>query len=85
MVLKSCEDSSLLQSFYYVLVDDALLVVQIDTVERGEVGYDIYESLRTKDTDLKEDCDCLYKAVEYKISNIIPKVYRDKGCICYSH
>ena len=41
LVLKSCEDISLLQSFFDVLADDALLVVQIDTAERGEAGYDI--------------------------------------------
>lgn len=78
LVLKSCEDNSLLQSFFDVLADDALLVVQIDTAERGEAGYDINEPLRTKDTDWKEYCDYLYKAVEYKISNIIPETYRDK-------
>ena len=38
LVLKSCEDISLLQSFFDVLADDALLVVQIDTAERGEAG-----------------------------------------------
>ncbi len=55
LVLKSCEDISLLQSFFDVLADDALLVVQIDTAERGEAGYDINEPLRTKDTDWKEE------------------------------
>lgn len=49
LVLKSCEDNNLLQSFFDVLADDALLVVQIDTAERGEAGYDINEPLRTKD------------------------------------
>ena len=76
--MKSCEDNNLLQSFFDVLADDALLVVQIDTAERGEAGYDINEPLRTKDTDWKEYCDYLYKAVEYKISNIIPETYRNQ-------
>lgn len=78
LVLKSCEDNSLLQSFFDVLADDALLVVQIDTAERGEAGYDINEPLRTKDTDWKEYCDSLHEAVESKISNIVPEAYRDK-------
>lgn len=78
LVLKSCEDKCLLQSFFDVLAEDALLVVQIDTAERGEVGYDIPEPLRTKDTDWKEYGERLYIAVKNRISDIIPESYRDK-------
>lgn len=78
LVLKSCGDEYLLEPFFDVLADDALLVVQIDTAERGEAGYDITVPLRIKDTDWKEYCDQLYAAVEHKITEIIPEAYRDK-------
>lgn len=78
LVLKSCEDNCLLGAFFDILADDALLVVQIDTAERGEVGFDINAPLRTKDLDWKEYCVCLREAVKNKISNIIPEAYRDK-------
>ena len=78
LVLKSCEDNCLLGAFFDVLADDALLVIQIDTAERGEVGFDINAPLRTKDIDWKEYSVCLREAVKNKISNIIPEAYRDK-------
>ena len=45
LVLQSCGDERLLQPFFDGLTEDALLVVQIDTAERGEAGYDIAEPL----------------------------------------
>lgn len=57
---------------------DALLVVQIDTAERGEAGYDIAEPLRTKETDWKAYSEQLYSNVKSKITEIIPEAYRDK-------
>lgn len=78
LVLKSCGDEHLLQPFFEGLVEDALLVVQIDTAERGEAGYDIVEPLRTKDTNWQEYCDQLYTTVENKITKIVPEAYRNK-------
>ncbi|WP_235817121.1 TetR family transcriptional regulator [Bacteroides ndongoniae] len=78
LVLKSCGDEHLLQPFFDGLMGDALLVVQIDTAERGEAGYDIAEPLRTKDTDWKAYSEQLYGNVKSKITEIIPEAYRDK-------
>lgn len=78
LVLKSCGDERLLQPFFDGLAEDALLVVHIDTAERGEAGYDIAEPSRTKGTDWKEYCDRLYAAVENKITGMVPEAYRNK-------
>ena len=78
LVLQSCGDERLLQPFFDGLTEDALLVVQIDTAERGEVGYDIAEPLRTKGTDWREYCEQLHATVKQKIVEIVPEAYRDK-------
>ena len=52
--------------------------LNIDTAERGEAGYDIAEPLRTKETDWKAYSEQLYSNVKSKITEIIPKAYRDK-------
>lgn len=78
LVLKSCGDHHLLQAFFDGLTEDALLVVQIDTAERGEAGYDIAAPLRTKDTDWKEYSVQLHTIVGQKIAEIVPEAYRNK-------
>ena len=78
LVLQSCGEERLLKPFFDGLAEDALLVIQIDTAERGEAGYDVAEPLRTKGTDWKEYCDQLYAAVKHKIVEIVPKAYQEK-------
>lgn len=78
LVLKSCSDECLLQSFFDMIEEDAVLIVQIDTAERGEVGYDIPEPQRTKGIDWKLYSEQLYTGVHEKIASIVPEVYRNK-------
>lgn len=78
LVLQSCGDEHLLQTFFDGLAEDALLVVQIDTAERGEAGYDIAQPLRTKGNDWKAYSEQLYAIVKSKINEIVPETYRDK-------
>ena len=76
LVLESCGDKKLLEAYFDAFEEDALLIVQIDTAERGEVGYDITKPFRTKDTDWKEYSYELRKKVIEKISRIIPEEYQ---------
>lgn len=78
LVLQSCGDDSLLTSFFEGLDEEALLIVQIDTAERGEVGYDIPNFNREKDMEWKAYSEQVYAAVKEKIVSIIPEKYRKK-------
>lgn len=78
LVLKSCADECLLQSFFDMIEGDAMLIIQIDTAERGEIGYDIPEPQRTKGINWKAYSECLYTVVRGKIASIIPEKYRNK-------
>ena len=76
LVLESCGDEDLLRAYFDSFVDDALLIVQVDTAERGEKGYDVLEPVRTKGVDWKEYTDRLRDAVKGKISEMVPESYR---------
>lgn len=79
LVLNSCENELLLKSFFDIIdPEENLLIVQIDTAERGEAGFDISQPQRNKDTDWKTYSEQLYTTVKEKIASIIPACYRDK-------
>lgn len=78
LVLKSCEDKNLLQSFFDFIDEDSILIIQIDTAERGESGYDIFTPLRSKDTNWKQYSDEIRTAVKNKITSLLPEEYREK-------
>ena len=78
LVLESCQNEDLLYTYFESFPEEALLVVQIDTAERGEAGYDVPKPLRTKDTEWKTYSEQLFSAVKEKISQIIPNAYREK-------
>lgn len=42
LVLESCGDKDLLDAYFENLEEEALLIVQIDTAERGEKGYSVW-------------------------------------------
>jgi hypothetical protein len=78
LVLQSCKDEALLQSFFN-LYDDALLIVHIDTAERGDAEYDVREPQRTgTGIDWAEYSEQLYENVRQHISALIPALYRDR-------
>ena len=78
LVFESCQNEDLLYTYFESFPEEALLVVQIDTAERGEAGYDVPKPLRTKDTEWKTYSEQLFSAVKEKISQIIPNAYREK-------
>lgn len=78
LVLESCKDENLISSFFDLLDGEALLVVHIDTAERGEVGYDIPEPQRTGHPDWKEYSSVLRDNVRQKLKQLIPERFREK-------
>lgn len=76
LVLKSCEDEALLSAFFDAIEDDALLIVQIDTAEHTEVGYDVPSPLRERDMDWKAYSEELRRQVKLKIATLLPEAYR---------
>lgn len=84
LVLESCGDNDLLDAYFENLEEEALLIVQIDTAERGEKGYDIPEPQRTKHTDWAEYSLQLRNKVVEKIAFIVPETYRSRiACNCH--
>lgn len=78
LVLESCKDENLICTFFDMLDDEALLVVHIDTAERGEDGYGINEPQRTGHPDWKEYSRLLRENVIQKLRNLLPERFRDK-------
>lgn len=78
LVLDSCGDECLLASYFEGLAEDARLIVQIDTAERGEADYGVSHPVRTGKVDWKAYSEQLYEAVREKISRMVPKAYREK-------
>lgn len=78
LVLQSCNNEQLLASFFEAIDDEAILIVHIDTAERGERNYDVHEPQRTGHPDWKEYSQELRNNVKKKIEELIPERHRDK-------
>lgn len=78
LVLQSCNNEQLLASFFEVIDDEAILIVHIDTAERGERNYDVNEPQRTGHPNWKKYSLELRNNVKKKIEALIPECYRAK-------
>lgn len=78
LVLESCKDEDLLGAFFDDIEDDALLIVHIDTAERGQVGYDVNEPVRTGNMDYAEYAELVRANVRRKIESLIADPYRNR-------
>lgn len=78
LVLQSCNNEQLLVPFFEGIDDEAILVVHIDTAERGEKNYDVLEPQRTGHPNWKEYSRELRNNVKIKIETLIPERHRDK-------
>ena len=78
LVLQSCNNEQLLVPFFEGIDDEAILVVHIDTAERGEKNYDVLEPQRTGHPNWKEYSRELRNNVKIKIEALIPERHRDK-------
>lgn len=78
LVLEECKREETLIRFFDAFDEERYLVVQIDTAERGEVGYDVVAPLRTGNMDWKCYCQVLRLNVLEKIKGQIAERYRDR-------
>lgn len=78
LVLESCKDESLISTFFELFDGDNIMIVHIDTAERGEVGYDIIEPQRTGHLDWKAYSKELRDKVKCKVEVLLPERFRGK-------
>jgi len=55
-----------------------IVVIHIDTAERGEANYNVTEPARTRDTDYTTYSEQLRENVKSKIQSLIPERYHEK-------
>ena len=77
LVMKSCQDEALLDAFFNTLDEDVLLVLHIDTAERGNEGYDVTKPQRTGHPDWKEYSLQVRANVKAKMEYLVPEQYRE--------
>ena len=78
LVLDSCKDEDLLSGFFEDIDGDAIIIVHIDTAERGQKGFDIVEPQRGKDIDFVAYSESLREKVCAKMETLIPEKFRQR-------
>jgi len=78
LVFESCKDESFLSAFFDTLEGEAMLIVHVDTAERGMKGYEVNEPQRTKGVDYAVYTEQLRLNVMQKINALIPEAYRER-------
>ena len=78
LVFESCKDECLMSAFFGTLEGEAMLIVHVDTAERGLKGYEINQPQRTKAVDYAEYTEQLRISVMQKVNEIIPEIYRER-------
>lgn len=78
LVMQSCEDEELIEGFFELIDGEALLVVHIDTAERGEAHYGVTDPQRTGHPDWKEYSRSLRDNVRTKLLTLIPERFRKR-------
>jgi len=78
LVLESCQDEHLMSGFFEELDGEALLVVHIDTAERGEKGFDIQAPMRSRKTNYSRYSETLRENVRNKLTTLIPERFQEK-------
>lgn len=75
LVFNSCQDEDKLAAFFEDIEGDTILIVHVDTAERGLKGYDIPEPQRTGSTDYTAYSEQLRVQVIQKLETMLPKKY----------
>lgn len=78
LVFESCKDADFLSAFFDSLEGEAMLIVHVDTAERGLAGYEVYEPVRSKGIDYAMYSEELRKNVIDKVRALVAEPYRDK-------
>lgn len=75
LVFESCKDADFLGAFFDSLEGEAILIVHVDTAERGQEGYDVNEPQRTKGVDYSAYTEQLRHNVVEKVKALIAEPY----------
>lgn len=78
LVFESCKDAVFMGAFFDSLEGDAMLILHVDTAERGLDGYDVNEPRRTKGVDYPTYAEQLRKNVIEKVNALVAEPYRDR-------
>lgn len=78
LVMESCQDEKLLSAFFDILEGEAIIVVHVDTAERGNAGYDVNEPIRTGISDWKIYDAEVFNNVKEKLKSLIPEQFHDR-------
>lgn len=82
LVFDSCKNENLWGTFFEEIEGEAIIVVHVDTAERGMAGYDINDPQRTKGVVYAEYAELLRANVIRKIEDFIAEPYR--GRVAYA-
>ena len=75
LVFNSCMDEDKISAFFEAIEGDALLIVHVDTAERGMKGYDIPEPQRTGATEYAVYSEEVRTQVIRKLEMLLPAKY----------
>lgn len=75
LVFDSCKDEDKLCTFFEDIEGEALLIVHVDTAERGMKGYDVQEPQRTSITDYAAYSEQVRAQVVHKLETLLPSKY----------
>ena len=78
LVLESCQNEEFIGAFLDGLEGEAIVIVHIDTAERGRKGYDVQNPARTGRMDYAEYSVVLRDNVKHKIESLIAEPYRNR-------
>ncbi len=78
LVLRTCADDHILASFLDTIDEDGVIIVQIDTAERGEANYNIPLPIRTAGTEWSDYSTTLRQTVRDKIQALVPAQYQQR-------
>ncbi len=78
IVLEECSNAETFENFFDVVDEERYLVVQIDTAECTDAGYDVTRPERSGKVDWQLYSIQLRDAVVSKLQSLIPEKYHDK-------
>ncbi len=78
LVMRTCADTDILSAFFDSFEEDGVIIVQIDTAERGEANYNVPQPARTGNMDWTAYATTLRQAVKEKMEQYIPDRYKSR-------
>lgn len=72
----SCKDENILSAFFDEIESEALLIVHVDTAERGLKGYDISDPQRSGAVDFAAYSEQVRIQVAQKLEELLPSRFR---------